>query len=346
MKRHTLITIPLLILLALVVVIPVSAQDTSPVQATLMVEAQDYTIGDAIPLTLVVNHPADFQVIAPQMEEQAGWEAITIYSQSPPTTTRHDDGTATTQIVFDIRLFTPGAFSTPPISVTISDNAGNLSEVVAAPASIDITSVLVEGDTQLRDIKPQAEMPYTNWIPWLIGAGLLGLAGVALVLFLRRRKEIILLATVDNRLPHEVAIDELTRIAGLRLPERQRYKEHYTLVSDTLRVYVEKAFKIPVLERTTIEVQGHLKGTTLETDLAQEFIFLLEEGDLVKFAKFSPSIKDAQIFLTRTVHFIQATIPASDESESANDNKNYSKVEFNETGHSHPGTQSRSEVTA
>ncbi len=53
------------------------------------------------------------------------------------------------------------------------------------------------------------------------------------------------LAAVDNRLPHEIALDDLTRIGQLGLPEQNRFKEHYTLVSDTIRIYIERTQGVP-----------------------------------------------------------------------------------------------------
>ena len=43
-----------------------------------------------------------------------------------------------------------------------------IDEAVNTIASNRIGAVLVEGDSQLRDIKPQAELPYLNLLPWII----------------------------------------------------------------------------------------------------------------------------------------------------------------------------------
>jgi hypothetical protein len=68
----------------------------------------------------------------------------------------------------------------------------------------------------------------------------------------------------------------------LGLPESGHFKEHYTLVSDCIRVYMERTFQIPVLERTTSEIRSSLKGTAITPDVSRKFLFLLDESDLVK----------------------------------------------------------------
>ena len=106
-------------------------------------------------------------IILPELE--ADWGEFVVVSQSPPATVDNTDGTKTTSQVIDARLFAPGEFSTPPTPITVVDGSGGLGEVIAPPAPIVVTSVLVEGDTNLRDIKPQAELPYSNPLPWIVG---------------------------------------------------------------------------------------------------------------------------------------------------------------------------------
>ena len=40
------------------------------------------------------------------------------------------------------------------------------------------------------------------------------------------------------------------RIARLGLPEQKLFKEHYSMVSDTIRIYLESTYGVPMMERT------------------------------------------------------------------------------------------------
>ena len=212
-------------------------------------------------------------------------------------------------MAIDARLFAPGDFSTPPLPVSVTDGAGQLLEVTAAPAPVTITTILVEGDTELRDIKPQAEMPFTNLLPWLAGGLLLALAAGAAYLFWQRREARLALAAVDNRLPHEVALDELDRIARLGLPEQKLFKEHYSMVSDTVRLYLERTYNVPMMERTTSEIARELQQTSMDRGTKRRVITFLQESDLVKFADIVPSEADAYELITQGRMIIETTKP-------------------------------------
>lgn len=306
MKNGQLILIPLFIAMALLVV-PI-AYAASPVEAKITDETGSYTVGDPIELTLSVTHPDDYTVILPELGEI--WGDAVVRSQSPATAVSNADGTETTNQVIDLRVFAPGTFTTPPLGITISDSQGDLTEVIADPIELTIASVLIEGDTQLRDIKPQIAFPVSN----LLALAVVGLAsaaaglGIAL-LWWRRRRARLALASVDNRPPDQIALDELARIAELGLPEQGRFKEHYTLVSDCIRTYGERIFDIPVLERTTGEVQTSLRQSNVAREVMRTFIAFLDESDLVKFSTFHPDSASAYRLLDSGREIVELTRP-------------------------------------
>jgi hypothetical protein len=303
MQRKTITSLITLVFLLAIMILPVAAQ--AAVHAELQVPDGQFTVGDPIPLTLVVSHPADYQVIPPTLGDNLG--KLIIRGQTPLETIRNVDGTATTTQTIDTRLFAPGEFEIPALAINISDGAGNLTTVQTPLTKVSIASVLNEADTELRDIKPQAELPYMNSMPWIVAATAASLLIVVGYLIWRRKQKRIALSQLDNRLPHEVVLDELNRVQGLRLPDEGRFKEHYTLISDVMREYAERIFKLPVVERTTIEVEISLKAIEVDTGLAKSFIDILDESDMVKFAKVIPSIDRAYLFIERSRQFVDST---------------------------------------
>jgi hypothetical protein len=284
-----------------------SAQSEIPVEATISIDDSNFQVGDPVAITLSVVHPDNNQVILPQLD--ANWGEFVVRSQSPASTSTNGDGTSTTTQVFDARLFAPGEFNTPPLEITVTDDTGQLAQVIAEPATVAISSVLVESDTELRDIKPQVDLPYLNLLPWVIAAVLLA-ALFGLILFAwRKRRAKLALATVDTRLPHEIALDELGMIRGLGLPEDGRFKEHYTLVSDCIRLYMERTYDIPVMERTTGEIQVNLKAKNISREVARHFVTVLDESDLVKFSKFQPDIASAYHLIDDASQLVIETKP-------------------------------------
>jgi hypothetical protein len=311
MTGNRSILLPLVLIVALFIAGVASAQEE--VTAALLAPEEAATVGDPLDLTLVVTHPAGYQVIAPEMGDQ--WGDFLIHSQSAATTAANADGTETTIIVFDGRLFAPGEFNTPPLPVSVTDGTGQLLEVIAAPTTVTINSVLVEGDSDLRDIKPQIDLPFFNLLPWLAGGLLLAVLAGGGYWFWQRRQARLALAAIDNRLPHEVALDELARIAALGLPEQGRFKEHYSLVADTVRLYLERRYGVPLMERTTGEIVAELQGTTMDRGLQRRVSNFLQESDLVKFADIVPTEADAYELIAQGQMIVEATIPVVADSD-------------------------------
>lgn len=275
-----LVPVLALLLLCGVLASPLMAQDS--IEASLAVDRTEATVGDPLGLTLSITHPTNYLVVPPDIGPD--WGSFVIVGRTPPETRDHGDGTATTVITFDARLFAPGAYTSPPLPVRLTDGSGNLVDAFAAPVNVTITSVLVEGDNQLRDIKPQAELPASNWLWLLLGAGLLALGVIAVVWWRRRPQP----ASVDSRTPGQIALDSLAAIEALRLPAAGRYQEYYTAVADTVRVFLAAAYHIPVLERTTTEIRADLATAGVTADRRAAIVRFLQDSDLVKFANFRP----------------------------------------------------------
>lgn len=338
--------LPLIILITLIPTLSVSAQGTGAVETSVTVAPGEYTVGDPIQLEIEIVHPTDSTVIFPELDKE--WGEFIIYSQSAPETEVNSSGQKSTTQIIDVRLFAPGDFTTPELPVTIADSRGQLSETVIEPVSLSIASVLVQGDTELRDIKPQAEIPFFAALPWIIVAVVLSLVALTTVWLVRRRRAKIAFSGTDSRLPYEVALERLDRIEQLDLPREGRFKEHYTLISDCVRVYVERAFDIPIMERTTAEIQKSIKKTPISIPVARQFLMLLDESDLVKFSKFTPDAPTAEEALQRGRFIVMETMPSGelDPATGSTESTMRSMSDVTEPTHTANGNVRQTEVQA
>ena len=114
---------------------------------------------------------------------------------------------------------------------------------------------------------------------------------------------------MDTRLPHEIALDDLAAIERLGLPEQGRFKEHYSLVTDTVRRYLEETYDIPMMERTTGEIRAELGRTPLDRETKARLLSFLQESDLVKFADIVPRAADAHALTAEGRALVEATRP-------------------------------------
>lgn len=303
--------------LALAVYGTASAQAPPDVQAWLTPEIDEaavLNVGDPITFVMSVMHQPGYRVTFPRLPYD--WGAFEVRSQSPPQTDDNPDGTRTTSQSLEAVLFQTGDFTTPDVSITVRDSAGQVHDVTVLGAFVTIYPVLQEGDEEPRDIRPPAEVdqpPFAEFTRtvyergWIITGAVLALLMLLAVFLLRRERGAG--APVDTRSPHQIALEELHRIEALDLPSQSRFKEHYTLVTDCIRRYLEGAFDTRALDRTTDELRTALEISTMAPDHADVTMRLLEESDLVKFTALPPEVEDARASTVRALSLVVMTAP-------------------------------------
>jgi hypothetical protein len=179
------------------------------------------------------------------------------------------------------------------------------------PIPLVITSELASLDPakELRPITPPEDVPappsWARWLPWIgIGVALAGL--VAGGWGLRRR-----LSTPPRPLaPHEWAARELDRLEALRLAEAGDPERYHTLLSDVVRVYLERRFSLPASQQTTAEFLETMRRspqlTSAQQGLLRDF---LERCDMAKFARHAPPPEECRAVATMARAFVQQTTP-------------------------------------
>jgi hypothetical protein len=223
-------------------------------------------------------------------------------------------------------LWSPGEHTTPPLTLSYQDARGDTQEVEVRPLTISIASVLAEvtpnaeGQIEKQDLKPQAVLPRPPIWPWILA----GLAALPLIYFggrwlwqklPRRTKatEPVEAEPIDDRFPEVIAYEKLDHIAALDLPAQSEFKQHYTLVTDCVRAYVEGVYNVPALDYTTYELLRKLRTYKLPGDAFAVMRDLSSEADLVKFAKFVPSMDAARETLAQARRFVDITKPERNE---------------------------------
>lgn len=282
------------------------------VTARLNADRSELTVGDIVYLTLQIDHPAGYQLQLPPLDQawdDGLWE---VRSQAAPETTPQGNGRERTTQLIAVTLWSPGTFTTPPLPVTLTDPTGRQVEVTAEPATLTVNSVLIPGDTQLRDIKPQAALPLPPLWPWvLLALVVIGVAFYAWQRYGRRPRTKAPIPVVDTRPVYQIALDELDRVAALDLPARGQFKAHYTAVADILRRYLEGAFDVTAMDQTTAEIRQALKFLNIAPEQKAVLITLLSESDLVKFAQAIPDLEAARELPDQARHFVLMTKSAS-----------------------------------
>ena len=102
------------------------------------------------------------------------------------------------------------------------------------------------------------------------------------------------MASQEPLTPLQAALFELDRLERLDLPGESRYNEHYTMLADCLREYLFGQFRIPAPELTTAQTLSVLGRRPVSSANVEDFGGVLEEADLVKFARLAPNAGDAR----------------------------------------------------
>ncbi len=268
----------LAIALMLTVVGGVKAQ--SNITTSLSVGHADITVGDVIPLTLRVTHPAGWRVIVPMLEKQ--WGEFELRNQSTPAITANNDGTETTSQTIEVVRMRPGEVQTPALTLAVADDHGNLQNVEVAPVSLSVQSVLVAEDTTLRDLKPQADLITSQHtlapIIVVMALGLVMLVGYGGNRWRKRPVE-------DKRTPRQRARDTLKALEAQSLRTPEDLTVACVNIAGCLRAYIASTTTIPARDLTTSELARQLKQNDLPADWSTRAIDVLRVCDSVKFAR-------------------------------------------------------------
>lgn len=186
----------------------------------------------------------------------------------------------------------------------------SLSLKVVQPFEIDTASNIV------ADIKPIYTVPF-DWKGLLMTIFFIWLILVIILIiysFIRKyilKKPIIpsvLRKPEIKRPPYEVAIESLDKIKTEKVWQTGRIKEYHTELTDVLRVYIEDVFNIHSLEMTSDEILEELQTLKASQRSAHEGLKqILQLADLVKFAKWTPSINENELSLLNAYLFVNQT---------------------------------------
>lgn len=165
----------------------------------------------------------------------------------------------------------------------------------------------------IRPLKGPVEIPSNfAWLWWIVAVALVALAAWFIWRKLWLKKAEPKRAVIIP--PHRKAKDQLRHAAELM---SDPYK-FCSLVSDVLRGYVEERFQLKAPERTTEEFMGELRTSVKlhpnHKSLLEDF---LVRCDLVKFARFEPTVPELEGLLDSAYRFVEETAPLDEQLEPA-----------------------------
>jgi len=264
------------------------------------------TIGDRIELKLTATFSAGWQVRFPTIGEKLGEFQVRERKLAPAS---REGDTQHQEWILSLVSFRTGRFEIPEIRASFIDSQGKATEKATAPIPIEIVSVIQDKTPELRDLKPQLELPedYT-WI-WVGLLCVLVAAAAAMLLrrYLKKRQgpEKAALPAVPAIPPHEEARRALELLLAKNLPAKGLLREFYFELSEIIRRMIGRQYHIVTLERTTCEILVELRPVHHEPLSLENLESTLERCDLIKFAKHEPLPDEQSDLLQRTRGLIE-----------------------------------------
>lgn len=197
----------------------------------------------------------------------------------------------------------------PGMKVKVNGKDVTANNLALKVLTVDVDTV---HPNQFYPPKDVQDNPF-SWQEWsrLVWCGvLLSLLAVVimyLLVRLKQNKPIVTRIRIIKRVPaHQKALTAIDKIKAERMQASEDRKTYYTMLTDTLRQYIEERFGFSAKEMTSAEIIERLQ-TNGDKDMIDELRELFVTADLVKFAKHSTLINENDMNLVNAINFIDKT---------------------------------------
>jgi hypothetical protein len=287
-----------------------AVEKAQPVTVTAKVLKSKIKIGDEIRLLVQVEHPRKFSVNPPSDKINLLPFEIKKVDAQPLR-----KGQNRVQVIYGLTLtvFEVGDLKISAFPVRYQDESGKPGEVWTDPVPVTVLSVgkkLTDKD-DIRPIKGPVSISllyFWNWILGILAALLAAFLTVKVVRrWLRNKRDLEALKP-----PHVRVKIELERLKNQGLLEEKKIKEYYSALAEISRNYIDRVGWVEAHEHTTVEILELLKERNLEKTVIEKIKIVLEETDLVKFAKVIPERTLADRLEKEILDIVELTKPSEE----------------------------------
>lgn len=256
---------------------------------TTSIDSSQIKIGSQFLLTIKASVNAKDKVVFP---EGKFFGALEVLESFPIDTVKNN---ANYELIkkYGLTQFDSGRYAIPKLLVKINQKAFRTDSL-----SVLVNNVKVDTTKQqmydIKNIIATEEKPSSEWWKWLVLLGLIIASGFAAYFIIKKIQKREDLAEEFFASPIEKAIAYLQNLDKKQLLQKGEVKEYYSEMTDIARTYIEESVKVPAMESTSSELIAALKKAISEKkmfinrDELEQFKGVLENADLVKFAKSKP----------------------------------------------------------
>lgn len=288
------------------------------VRVDAVLDTSKLRIGEQAKIDIYVNYNAretkNLKIQWPEIGDTLTGK-VEVISVSPIDTTFPDKTNSSKifqhqQII--VSVYDSGFYAVPGFKFILNDDTNNT--MYTDPLFLEVHTVPTDTSAKnVKDIKPPFNEAfnwkwYLNYVYWGIGI----ILAILIIFFIaryyaRKQKPSDTEPEKPKVPPHITALAELEKVKLEAIWKDGRIKEYYSLISDTIRLYIEDRFNVNALESTTDEIMTAFRSQVVDKESKDKLQQLLMLSDLVKFAKMNP-IEDEHYFtLQNAFDFVNGT---------------------------------------
>lgn len=264
-------------------------------EVKVVTSTKNIKIGEQIEYKISVQAPVDAAVVFPEGQTFGALEMV----KTNPTDTLKEAGKFRLEKAYYLTQFDEGKYTIPQQKIQISHKDFYTNSLL-----VEVHNVAVDTLKQpLYDAKPIAEVTSSSsshlWL-WIVGIVALLLTAAALYFFVFRKKKLSAEEERKKLPPFERAIQDLKDLQNSKYLIESQHKAYYTRLTDIVKEYLEDEVHILAKESTTDELLAKINDLQqtgklhLSTETISNLKRVLQNADLVKFAKSKPSDNNAE----------------------------------------------------
>lgn len=276
---------------------PPPAQINALIHAEFEVDNESPQLGEPFQVSIIITADPQIQILS--------WvdftEPIEVLNEGEIESVAEGNMTRHTR-TYEVVLWAVGDYLSEGALISYQ-SGGNVSSVPVSSFYVQVPiQISNPEDAVLRPSVPPIDLFYIS--PWVfVGFGLLVVIATMILsrLIQLSRQGVVQIVRAS---PAEKAIAELEDLKIQQLPASAIYE----MVANNLRQYIEGQFEIEAVEMTTVELIGILRQSDIfPKNHRQRLQGVLEQADLVKFARFQPDSTSSLRLVNYAIKWLKDT---------------------------------------
>ncbi len=286
-------------------------------QVNTSLEPEKIFMGEHVTLSFDLEVPAEATLQMPVLNEMIH-EKVEILNYGTTDTLRSEtEGYIRLKRKLRITSWEEGFHAIAPIEFLLFLNGDTLL-LESEPMLLEVETFSIEEHTDLKDIKGILTAPVTlaELKYYILGIILLIILTWLAIRYWKKRKKKPEPESVWEKPevpPHIAAISSLEKLKAQKLWQQGKVKAYHIQLTDIIRRYLEKRFKVGALEMTTAEIMQAMENKPEMHQNGENLREMLILADLVKFAKHEASATENEISMDMAFEFVNNTRQISSE---------------------------------